>query len=299
MDIPPIDMQELTQLLIKHSPKEGSNPTLIPSLKVWKMSEPYGLVQQVYEPCILIAAQGQKNIYLDGKKYDYKPGSIVTLFAPIPLEVELIDASREKPLLVAMIKLNCHRFSQMIFKMESANPKTTSQDTLDTVGSVSGIFSSPLKGKLLDVVIRLLKTLDDPNEAIILGEPIIDEIYFRILSDEQEGMLKNHLQQRGQIHEILKAIEYIYQNLNKNISIVDLANCVNMSSSGFHKKFKEVMHLSPLQYAKSIKLNKAQSYLLEGERVSEAGFKVGYNNPAQFSREYKRFFGMTPSTTSN
>lgn len=143
----------------------------------------------------------------------------------------------------------------------------------------------------------MFNTLDDPNEAGILGESAIDEIYFRILSDEQGGKLKYHLQQRGQIHEISKAVEYVHQNLDKSMSIDDLADIVNMSSSGFHKKFKEVMHLSPLQYAKSIKLNKAQSYIVAGKSVSEAGFMVGYNSLAQFSREYKRFFGMAPSAT--
>ncbi len=106
-----------------------------------------------------------------------------------------------------------------------------------------------------------------------------------------------HLQRHGQIHEILRTVEYLHQNLDKNMSIDDLADFVNMSSSGFHKKFKEVMHLSPLQFAKSIKLNKAQSYIMEGKNVSEAGFMVGYNSSAQFSREYKRFFGMSPSAT--
>ncbi len=57
------------------------------------------------------------------------------------------------------------------------------------------------------------------------------------------------------------------------------------------------MHLSPIQFAKSIKLNKAQSYILQGKNVSEAGYLVGYNSSAQFSREYKRFFGVTPSAT--
>jgi len=172
-------------------------------------------------------------------------------------------------------------------------------DRQDPPNNVSGIFSAPLNQKLLNVVIRLFKTLDDPDEANILGESAIDEIYFRILSDEQGGMLKYHLQQRGQIHEISKAVEYVHQNLDKSTSIDDLADIVNMSSSGFHRKFKEVMHLSPLQYAKSIKLNKAQTYIIEGKSVSEAGFMVGYNSPAQFSREYKRFFGMAPSATSN
>ena len=294
MEISASGMIEFTHLLAKHSTEEGANLTIVPNLKTWKMSEPYKLIPQVYEPCIMIGAQGKKNIFLDGKRYDYNPGNIMTLFAPMPLECELIEASPEKPLLVAIIQFDRSRISQMILKMEQAAPQIIKQDTPN---NVSGIFSAPLKQSLLDVMIRLLKTLDDPNEAIILGESIIDEIYFRILSDEQGGMLKYHLQQSGQIHEILKTVEYLHQNLDKSMSIDELADFVNMSSSGFHKKFKEVMHLSPLQFAKSIKLNKAQSYIMEGKNVSEAGFMVGYNSSAQFSREYKRFFGMSPSAT--
>lgn len=294
MEISASGMIEFTHLLARHSTEEGANLTLVPNLKTWKMSEPYKLIPQVYEPCIMIGAQGKKNIFLDGKRYDYNPGNLMTLFAPMPLECELIEASPEKPLLVAIIQFDRSRISQMILKMEQAAPQIIKQDTPN---NVSGIFSAPLKQSLLDVMIRLLKTLDDPNEAIILGESIIDEIYFRILSDEQGGMLKYHLQQSGQIHEILKTVEYLHQNLDKSMSIDELAEFVNMSSSGFHKKFKEVMHLSPLQFAKSIKLNKAQSYIMEGKNVSEAGFMVGYNSSAQFSREYKRFFGMSPSAT--
>jgi AraC-like DNA-binding protein len=287
-------MLEFTQLLARHCPEEGGNLTLIPNLQTWKMSQPYKLVPQVYEPCIFIGAQGKKNIYLDGKRYDYNPGNIMALFAPMPLECELVEASPENPLLVAVIKLDVNRISQMILKMKQASLQVTKQEAPE---NVSGIFSAPLKQSLLDVMIRLLKTLDDPNEATILGESIIDEVYFRILNDEQGGMLKYHLQQRGQIHQILRTVEYLHQNLDKSISIDDMAGFVNMSSSGFHKKFKEVMHLSPLQFVKSIKLNKAQSYIMEGRNVSEAGFLVGYNISAKFSREYKRFFGVPPSAT--
>ena len=70
-----------------------------------------------------------------------------------------------------------------------------------------------------------------------------------------------------------------------------------MSTSGFRKSFREVMHMPPLQYAKSIKLNQAQILIREGKNASEAGYLVGYNSPAQFSREYKRQFGYSPSAT--
>ncbi|MBZ0294163.1 MAG: AraC family transcriptional regulator [Anaerolineae bacterium] len=125
----------------------------------------------------------------------------------------------------------------------------------------------------------------------------MDEIYFRILHNEQGEVLKYHLRQRGQIRQISHAIEYIYQNLDKSVSVEELADIVNMSISGFHTKFKQVLHVSPLQYAKSIKLNRARDLILNGENVSEAGYRVGYNSSAQFSREFKRQFGYSPSDT--
>ena len=133
------------------------------------------------------------------------------------------------------------------------------------------------------------------TEAAIVGESVIDEIYYRLLKDERGGTLVHLLQQRGQIQEIARAVEHVHRNLSAQISVDELATLVNMSSSGFHKKFKEVMHLSPLRYAKRTKPNRAQGYLGQGKSVSQAGFMVGYNSPAQFSREYKRHFGVSPS----
>jgi AraC-like DNA-binding protein len=105
------------------------------------------------------------------------------------------------------------------------------------------------------------------------------------------------LQQRGNIQRISKAVEYIHQHIEAPVSIDYLAEMVNMSRTSFYDSFRDVMHLSPLQYAKSVKLHKAQTFIREGKNASEAGYMVGYNSPAQFSREYKRQFGFAPSAT--
>ena len=154
-----------------------------------------------------------------------------------------------------------------------------------------------MRDKLLDASIRLLQSLEDPVEAAVIGETIIDEIYFRILAEEQGGALKTLLRQHGQIQQISKAVEHLNENLEENVSVESLARMVNMSNSGFHRKFREVMDVSPLQYTKLMRLNRARSYIMEGRKSSEAGYKVGYNSPAQFSREYKRQFGVSPSVS--
>ncbi len=131
----------------------------------------------------------------------------------------------------------------------------------------------------------------------MLCDAIIDEIYYQILMDERNGELRYLLQQRGEIQRVSKAVEHIHNNLDQPVSVKGLADLVHISRSSFFDKFKDVMHVSPLQSAKSVKLHKAQVLIQEGKKANEAGYLVGYNSPAQFSREYKRHFGYAPSLT--
>jgi AraC-like DNA-binding protein len=125
----------------------------------------------------------------------------------------------------------------------------------------------------------------------------VDEIYYRLLCDERGGELRVLLQQRGQVQRISKAVDHIHRNLDQPVSVERLAEMVYMSRTSFYETFRDVMHVSPLQYAKGVKLVRAQALIQEGKNVSEAGYMVGYNSPAQFSREYKRHFGYVPSAT--
>jgi AraC-like DNA-binding protein len=75
-----------------------------------------------------------------------------------------------------------------------------------------------------------------------------------------------------------------------------LASEVNMSVSAFHHNFKAVTNTSPLQYVKSYRLHKARLLMVhDGLKASTAAIRVGYESASQFSREFKRLFGMTPS----
>ncbi len=286
-------MIEYINLLDKYTSEDGVFTTSIDNLFLYRGSKPHRCTPEVYGAGIALGAQGKKHVYLNSNRYNYHSGNFMTLFVPFPLECEVIEASLEKPLLGAGLYFDQSRLSKILVKIEQEEPTLIQPE----VTKASAIFSARINENLLDAFIRLLKTLDKPGEGKILGELIIDEIYFRILSEEQGGSLLYYLKHNGQIHQIYKVVEYVHQNLDKPLLVDDLASIIHMSSSDFYKKFKEVMHLSPLQYAKSIKLNKARAYLMEGKSVSETSYMVGYNSPAQFSREYKRHFGVVPSAT--
>jgi AraC-like DNA-binding protein len=130
-----------------------------------------------------------------------------------------------------------------------------------------------------------------------LGKAIVDEVCYRLQTGERGSDLRVLLQQRGQIQRISKAVKQIHENVDKLVSVDELVGMVYMGRTSFYETFRDVMHLSPLQYAKSVKLNKAQLLLKEGKNACEAGYMVGYNSPAQFSREYRRHSGFAPSAT--
>lgn len=285
-------MAELIALVKKNTPEEGMNLTVIPHVELYRETEPHKPKPLLYEPYFIFIAQGRKQSVLDNITYQYDAGHFLTTLAPMPVECQVVEASPGKPLLAIAILLDRRRILNILMKMDQVEQAPARPIEINP----SGIFTAPLNDKLLAAAIRLLETLDSPAEASIVGEAIIDEIYFRILKHGQGGTLPHLLQQQGQIQQISRAVEHVHQNLSEVVSVDELAALVNMSSSAFHRKFKEVMHLSPVQYAKQVKLNKAQAHILEGLSVSEAGYMVGYNSPAQFSREYKRLFGVAPST---
>jgi len=204
-----------------------------------------------------------------------------------------VGASLEMPYQVAGVAIDLGRMADVLLRIDRIDGAAAKPVSADP----SGIFSIPLNDNLLDPFIRLFESLSDPKDAAFLGELIVDKIYFLLLSDERGGELRFLLQQRGEIQRISKAVEYIHQNLDKPVSVEGLAEMVHMGQTSFYENFRRVMHVSPLQYTKSVKLYRAQSLIKEGKKANEAGYMVGYNSSAQFSREYKRHFGYSPSMT--
>ena len=286
-------LRKLVGLMEQYSSQDGINLACLESFGTFKASAPQGRTPIVDAPVIVIVGQGKKLCHVGDRTYEYSVGNVLSMFHPMPVETEIVKASSEKPFLAACLLIDLGRMADLLLKIDRIDGPVAEPDAIDP----SGLFSVPLSDRLLDPFIRLYESLEHPRDAAILGDAIVDEIYYRLLCDERGGELRVLLQQRGQIQRISKAVEYIHQNLDQPVSVERLAEMVYMSRTSFYQTFRDVMHVSPLQYAKGVKLVRAQALIQEGKNASEAGYMVGYNSPAQFSREYKRHFGYSPSAT--
>ena len=154
---------------------------------------------------------------------------------------------------------------------------------------------TPVEPPLLGAVTRLAALLDSPQDVEPLAPLELREITYRVLTDPQGSRLRQIASAGAPAQRIARAIRWMKDHFADPLRIELLAKHVRMSPSVFHLHFKSVTALSPLQYQKRLRLQEARRLMLgEGLGAAEAAFRVGYESPSQFSREYRRTFGAPP-----
>ena len=121
------------------------------------------------------------------------------------------------------------------------------------------------------------------------------EILYRLMTGEQAARLRQIATGESRLQQVNRAIGWIKRNYDKAFSVETLAQEARMSPSALHQHFKAVTAMSPLQYQKQLRLQEARRLILGAALdAASAGFRVGYDSPSQFSREYRRLFGAPP-----
>lgn len=154
---------------------------------------------------------------------------------------------------------------------------------------------SALSPPLIDAFNRLLDLLEQPGDLAALGPLVQQEIFYRLLTGEQGPRLRQIASAGSHGFQIARAIDWLKDNFDKPLRIDDLASKVGLSTSAFHSHFRATTAMSPVQFQKRMRLNEARRLMLtEQIDASRAAFRVGYESPSQFSREYSRQFGAPP-----
>jgi len=243
----------------------------------------------VYNPGIVIVGQGRKVGYLEDRIFEYDSENYLVLSVPLPFECETF-ADNNEPLLGVYISIDMPVLHELIAGMKNSSASYGKDE------AVRGLYSVTLGDDMRDAVVRLLRCLKDDKERDLLGRGIVREIMFRALCGEHGETLFALAHQQSSVARVSKSMDKIHSDYKDRITVEDLAVEANMSVSAFHRAFKEVTSDSPLQYLKKIRLDKAKTMMIsEGMKASVAAISVGYESVSQFSREFKRQFGVTPT----
>jgi AraC-like DNA-binding protein len=97
------------------------------------------------------------------------------------------------------------------------------------------------------------------------------------------------------LSHISRAVSWIRENYAESFRVEDVARMAGMSESAFYRNFSAVTAMSPIQFQKQIRLQEARLLLATTRDVTSVSRRVGYDSPSQFSREYRRQFGLPPS----
>ena len=289
------EMDKIASLMEMLAPLEGSNATNLPGTAIYKEIQHRGRQPFLYNQGIVLIGQGSKRLYLGNAIYAYDPKNYLVVSVPIPAECE-IYASKEEPLLALIVDIDIGMLNRIISHMD----EHVDHSLLKRREKHRGIYVAAVTQEIKDVVLRLLSALQSPIESSVLGKGHVYELLFRIMCGENAAVLYALAMKNTNVAKIEKALKLIHSSYNAAMNVDSLAGLVNMSPSAFHRAFNDVTASSPIQYIKKIRLNKARDLLLEQQvRVSEAAIHVGYESAAQFSREFKRYFGNSPSECRN
>jgi AraC-like DNA-binding protein len=282
-----VALEALGKSIARWTDKEGLLVTAISALSLSRRDAPTQPTSYMYEPSICLIAQGAKRVLLGDDTYVLDVHHFLITSVDLPTVVQIIKASREKPYLGLILKLDRREISQLMVDSHLPSPRAQQSSR----GMASGEVTLPL----LSAFQRLIDLLAEPEDIPILAPIIQREIMYRLLVGDQGARLRQIASAGSQSHQIAQAIGWLKSHYTLPLRIDDLAAQVQMSPSTFHHHFRALTAMSPLQYQKWLRLNEARRLMLtERLDAATAAFQVGYESPSQFSREYSRLFGTPP-----
>ncbi len=278
--------EELVELIARAIREDGTVEPL-KGLHLNRASSPREPLHSVYDPVFCVIAQGSKEIFLNNERYLYDPFHYLLVTAELPLAGHVLDASEERPYLSLRLELDPTLVGLVMVEADHPSPQNRAD--------VRAVNVSSLDAGLLDAVVRLVRLLDTPAEALFLAPLITREIIYRLWVGEQGNRLSYIAALSGYTPHIAKAIERLHKDFDQPLRIDSIARELGMSVSGFHHHFKAVTAMSPLQFQKRLRLQEARRLMLgEGLDAASAAYRVGYHDAAYFNREYKGLFGLPP-----
>jgi AraC-like DNA-binding protein len=260
----------------------------MPGLSVFEYRAPGTIEPSIYEPALCVILQGSKTASIGDQTVTLLPGDALIVSHVLPVVSQITKASRQEPYLALVLFIDLSLMRSLFDQIaEMSVPRAEGRSL--AVATIETAWLAPL--------MRYIELAAFPADARVLGPTTLREIYYRLLHSRAGGMLWSLLNENSHASKIAKAISQLRSGYRMPLRVAELARTAAMSASSFHQQFKAVTGTTPLQFQKDLRLTEAHALLKAlHHNVSEVAYAVGYESPNQFSRDYSRKFGATPST---
>ena len=279
-------IRHLRELIDRHCGNDGKVAAL-PQVQLLRLEAPVAPVPVLYQPVLCIIAQGSRCLEVAGNRLFYNENCYLVASAEIPVKASTLTATSKTPFLSFGLLLDRTKIASLL--------ADTPQSFEAEIPPVCALATSPISEEMLSAAVRFLGLLDRPHDIPILGPLFERELLYYLLRGPQGQALRQIVRDGTIPKRVHHVMTWLRKNYAKPFQMNTLLEISEMSASSLHTHFKAFTNLTPLQYHKQIRLQEAKRLLIEdASDAAEVSFKVGYGSPTQFSREYRRFFGMAP-----
>ncbi len=269
--------------------QSGPSPfvTAVPGLTLLRADHPKPPSHLIFRPALCVVVQGAKWAIFGGRRIDYRAGQALVVSVEMPGFGTVAEATSAEPYLSLVIEFDLGILREVA---ESLDPLPEESREVKM-----GVFVTNFDGPLADCALRMVRLLGTPQAIPVLYPAIMREICYWLLSGPHGGEVLQMTMTHSHTRSILSAIHSLRDRFSEQIRIEELASAARMSPSAFHRQFKSITSLTPLQYQKQLRLLEARRLMVAEEaNVEAAASQVGYESSSQFSREYSRLFGLPP-----
>jgi AraC-like DNA-binding protein len=282
-------LARLAALLLAHAPYDGRFELPLGGAYAVRYSQPSkDLLHGVAQPGLCIVAQGAKTVILGNEMFEYDASRLLVYSVDVPVAGQVTKASLSAPFICLKLDLDSKKIAELVLKVfPDGLPQTQRGHAICMTEADPGIIQA---------AIRLMELQGQAREAGLLAPLAVEEILVRLLLSPIGGRVAQIGQEDSRLQQVSKAVSWVRMNFDRPLDVQRLAGMVHMSLTTFHQHFKSVTAMSPLQYQKVLRLQEARRLMLS--RMLDAGMasrQVGYQSASQFTREYGRFFGQTPT----
>ncbi len=268
----------------------GRFQTAVKNVNISRAEAKTVVLQTMYSPSFSLIAQGEQTVRFAASNLKVTPSQFIHVSVPLPLEVSVTSASEDAPLIGLSVDLDQSVLSRLIIDIGDEDAPETFKNETRAVGTHEVTVG------LMKSILRLVDLLKDKTQARLFSDDIVREIFYQLLLTSAGACLREYAMGSVSKSQIIRTVRYMDENFAEPMDVAMVADYAGMSESAFHAAFKNMTGMSPMKYVKMLRLHNARILILTKRlSVGEAAFRVGFSSHSQFSREFRRLFGKSPS----